>query len=302
MNGIITKQNSPEMIRLMRGRRAAYANAEVWQQLQIAVVVALPALGAAVGLALPEIRPWVAAIALVATLLDVWFLDPMQKTAIKLAARISEIFDCHVLELPWNEFVVGSKPDPELIETKCAAFKGDEEKLRGWYKPIEIANAPLPLARIICQRENLWYNAGLRRRAGEVLAAIAAFVAVTACILGMVNDLSIAEFVVFLAAPSSPVIFWALRERVRQRDAADALEHVKAAADRFWKVASSEGCPDAESAARSREFQDAIYLRRALSALPLPVIYRVLRPTMERTMKVGAADHLRQIGVTVSLI
>ena len=41
-------------------------------------------------------------------------------------------------------------------------WSGNESKLRDWYSDID-DTAPLVLARIVCQRTNLWYDSSLRR-------------------------------------------------------------------------------------------------------------------------------------------
>lgn len=301
MNKIIEAQNSPPMIRLMRARRRIYQDAEFWQNLQIWLMVFVPALGAALGILVPSARPFVALAAFIATLFDVWLMDPQQKECNRVAARITESFDCAVLELPWNEFVAGRPLDPEFVERKSREYKGTDEELKGWYKPPEIAQAPLPLARVICQRQNLWYNGDLRQRGANILAGLAGCLVLGVIIIGVLADMSIVDLTVSLVAPASPILIWSLRERIRQRDAAVAIEQVKTAADAFWNAAARSGCPDdAECLRKSREFQDAIYLRRSSSVLPLPWLYGLFRPKMEVSMGAGAADRLRQIGVVVA--
>jgi hypothetical protein len=235
--------------------------------------------------------------ALAATLIDVWLIDPMQKDAIKLGAKVSETFDCEVLELPWNEFVAGARLDPELIERHSAAFRGDESELQGWYSPPAIGLAPLAMGRLICQRENLWYNRDLRRRAVGLLGILAGALVLVVVVLAAVLDLTLAEMIVTVAAPASPVLLWALRERLRQREAADSIDQVKTAAETFWNQAVNAEPSDDDAARRSREFQDAIYQRRAGTALPLPGLYRASRPGMEAPMMAGAIERLRQIGI-----
>jgi len=53
----------------------------------------------------------------------VWFLlhlalQGFEKKWRVLAATIQEVFDTRVLDLPWNEAVVGPKPPPEAVAWK----------------------------------------------------------------------------------------------------------------------------------------------------------------------------------------
>lgn len=116
-------------------------------------------------LAAPDVRPYTAALALLVALVDVTLLDRVQRARLKLAAKIGEAFDCEVLSLPWNRFVAGRPAEPETVAEAASAWRGGDETLVDWY-PAAVGRAPLHLARIICQRTNLWYDAKLRRHYG----------------------------------------------------------------------------------------------------------------------------------------
>jgi SMODS-associating 4TM effector domain len=53
-------------------------------------------------------------------------------------------------------------------------------------------------------------------------------------------------------------------------------------------------CGEVECERRSREFQDAIFGRRIANPLILPLIYRFMRPELERRMQAGADALLKQ--------
>ena len=53
-------------------------------------------------------------------------------------------------------------------------------------------------------------------------------------------------------------------------------------------------CGEVECERRSREFQDAIFGRRAANPLILPLIYRFMRPDLEQQMEAGAGALLKQ--------
>jgi hypothetical protein len=293
MNQITEKQDTPGMLRLLHARGRIYDEAERLQVVQVAVAAVAPVLSAVAGLAFAELRPWVAALAVVAALADAAWLDRALRSRLKLAAGVSELFDCEVLEIPWNDFVAGKRPEPEVVEAAAAASTRDQNVLRGWYAPPEINSIPLLLARLVCQRENLWYNSSLRRRGGAVLVGAAVVTVALLWLAGLVLGLSLRDFVITLVVPVSPLMTWALRERFRQGDTADALEQIRSAAEAFWENAVRFVTDDEQSARRSREFQDAIFLRRVASPLPLPWLYGRLRASMEREMSAGAADLVR---------
>jgi len=47
---------------------------------------------------------------------DLLWLAPWQKGFVSEQAKIQEAFDGDVLELPWNDFKIGAKPDHELVK------------------------------------------------------------------------------------------------------------------------------------------------------------------------------------------
>ncbi len=293
-NQITVRQETPGMLRLLLARGRIYDEAERIQVTQVAVAAIAPVLGAMAGLAFAGLRPWVAALAVAAALLDAAWLDRALKGRLRLAAGVSELFDCEVLEMPWNDFVAGKRPEPEVVNAAAAASNRKQNTLRGWYAPQEIGSLPITLARLVCQRENLWYNSSLRRRGGTVLVCAASVAVGLLWFAGLALGLSLRDFVITLIVPVSPLATWAMRERFRQGDTADALEQIKSAAEAFWEDALRSGTSDEQGARRSREFQDAIFLRRVASPLPLPWLYRRLRTSMEQEMSAGAADLVRQ--------
>jgi pimeloyl-ACP methyl ester carboxylesterase len=86
-----------------------------------------------------------------------------------------------VLDISWNEFVVGARFDAEEVFENAREIlrAGDEERLRDCY-PTVVADAPIEVARLICQRENLVYDSELRIAYGRVLFwSIVWFIGVT---------------------------------------------------------------------------------------------------------------------------
>jgi hypothetical protein len=57
-------------------------------------------------------------------------------------------------------------------------------------------------------------------------------------------------------------------------------------------------CADAECEQRSREFQDAIFNRRASNPLIFPMIYNLMRSKMETSMNAGAEALLQDANIS----
>jgi hypothetical protein len=296
VNAIPERQNTPEFIRLLRARSQTYRRAVQLQVVQLVLTVAVPVVSAILGLLVVEARPYVAALALAITLIDIAVLDRAMKRRLKTAALICEEFDCALLEMPWNRFAAGKRPSPEIISEADRTWPKGEEKLEDWYPPI-VGSAPLHLARIVCQRTNLWYDATLRERYSNVLLIGAIAIVLCLCAAGLIANLSFTDFVVTIVAPSGPLLSWALRDAIKQRETADAQKIARDEAEALWELAIANHCADDECARRSREFQNTIFQRRVNNPLLFPMIYNRLRPEMETDMNLGAAELLRSAGL-----
>jgi hypothetical protein len=292
MNTIDHDQDTPELQRLLKARQRIYADATRYQSLQIAITVVLPVLGAVLSFLRPETRPYVALYGLIATACDTTWIDRMQRRLLKVAAKVSEEFDCLLLKMPWNSFVAGKREDAEVVDAAARRWNDDAATIAGWYVGIS-PSARHTMARLVCQRMNLQYDASLRRKYGVYLVS-GAFIALILLMIGAVaNDLKLIDSVA-VAATISPAIFWAAREHFRQSDAANANETLKGEAEKFMESIRAGGCDDAECDRRSRELQDAIFQRRVVNPLILPLVYNRLRGELEMQAQAGADALLRK--------
>jgi hypothetical protein len=295
MNNIPTLQNEEAQLKLLRARTHLYGRATRLMVVQLLLTLIVPVVGAVLAIFRPEFRAYVAAASLAAVIIDALVLDRQYKLLMKRAAKIAEQFDCTVLDLPWDQFTVGDKVEGEDIHAAARAYaaRHDDKKLRGWY-PESVGTAPLHLARIICQRTNLRYDSQLRRSYGVIIQVVALTLFGGLVVSGLVQNLPMTDWVLSMA-PAAPILAWAAREYYRQRDAADLLEDLMKEAKKLWVGAQAGECDDDDCRQRSREFQNAIYTRRATSPLVMPFLYRVKRLRLEDEMSEGAADFLRDL-------
>jgi hypothetical protein len=293
-NDIPRLQNEPGQIRLRKAIRATFDLARGVVVLQAALAVAAPVAGAVVTLFVPEARPWVAAIAMLIILLDAAGLDRWQKKLLRLGARFGEAFDYRVLELPWDGFTAGQEPEPEELRRAEARYerRGLKAALTDWY-PVSVGGAPLHLARLMCQRTNLHYDSNLRRSYASVLRQTAVAVPVLLVLATAVVTNRITDFLLLLATVT-PLIAWCVREAFRQQDTADVLEDLMTQARGLWSDALADRCGDDHCNARAREFQSAIFVRRATATPILPGVYASRRAGLEDEMYAAAADFLAE--------
>lgn len=291
-NPIPARQNAEPQLKLLRARQWTYLVATRFMVLQIVLTVLLPIAGTVVTIFVPTLRPHFAALALAVLLLDAIFLDRRYKDLLKRAAKIGEKFDCAVLGLPWNSFVAGDEPEAEEIRSGARrwAARRDDAKLVDWY-PLAAGEMPLALGRIVCQRANLRYDSQLRRSFGTVIVTVVVLIMGGLVVAGLLQDLNFTAWILALA-PATPLLSWAGREYYRQRDTADLLDELMKKAKAFWKRALSGECDEDACLAQSREFQNAIYLRRSTSPLVIPYLYKFRRLALEDEMNAAADDFL----------
>lgn len=296
MNSIARLQADENQLKLLRARSYLYSRASKLAGLQVVLTVLFPVVGAMLSIRYPELRAPVAAMSLTILALDALVFDRQQKLILRRAAKIIEQFDCAVLDMQWASFVAGEKAEAEDIDSAAAKYskrRGDKTLLK-WY-PVEVAQTPMHIGRIICQRSNLRYGSQLRRGYSVVLAYGVVGVIALLIASGFVQNLRMNDWILTVA-PATPILAWAAREYYRHRDMAEALEELLSKANKLWEAAR-KGEYEAEAChQKSRELQNAIYWRRAAGPVVLSFLYRWNRDDLEHEMRQSVAAMTKESG------
>ncbi|WP_020565895.1 S-4TM family putative pore-forming effector [Methylosarcina fibrata] len=294
MNEIEKIQNQPEMIRIVRAFIVIYNRSKQYQAIALLVTMLLPILGGIAAVFKPDLKPFIAIFALSFGFIDALLIDRSHKVRMKTAAKLQEEFDCHVLSLEWNKFLVGRAVDPEDVarESSCKLSASDERRLTDWY-PTVAKELPIHLARIICQRTNLWYDRELRTRYRNIISWSIALIVIASTVVSSTVGFTVTSFVITILVPISPALNWAIREYYRQTDAMKTLENLKSEIEKLWDKALGNATVE-EVTEASRELQDAIFAHRASSPLIFNWLYKPLRPKMESNMNSGAEYWVKQ--------
>ncbi|MGP4673626.1 S-4TM family putative pore-forming effector [Agrobacterium salinitolerans] len=285
---IADRQNEKRAIDFMKARQNVWARAKMLLLIQIFASVLLPAAFTVGGLLYPNFKPIAATVAIFISIMDLALLDRAYKSLIGKAAKFGEEFDIFVFDIPWNAYICGARPDHESVVEEAAAFDKkraqDRQQILDWY-PVIFREVPLPIARFMCQRTNVWYDSTMRKRyATWILAAIVIVCGYLLC-TALLNPLPLGELVLTYLAPLSPLLLWSVREYFRQRDTASSQDTIKKLAESLWSKAADGTTSDLADA---RHLQDAIYLRRSNSPLIFPGLYSAMRTKLEVQMKAGA--------------
>ncbi len=290
MNEIVTTQARVENKLLLRARDRNYRAAKLTQGIVVLVSVMLPILGVLVGPSHPEVRPYVALSALVLLLLETALIDHLQKDRLKRGAKLQEQFDTEVFILQWNRFVVGARVEPEDVRALSAKPLNAtrEGHFDNWYEPC-VSQLPLHLARLVCQRTNISYDARLRRKYGGGLLFLTILFGVGLLFVGLAMGLKFPDLLMTLLVPFMPILTWALKERLQHANTASSLTNLGAEWDKIWMRALG-GASEAEITSESRSLQDAIYQHRERSPLVFDWVYYRLRAVNEDEAHHAAAD------------
>jgi len=295
VNNIAQTQMTSRMIELLKANILTCRRAKNYQAIFITITIFIPLLGIFALSDYPQVKPYLAMLALFFSGFDVLFFDPWQRSRIKTAAKIQEEFDCTVLDIDRNAFLVGKKVDPEEIQDIVSRrmTKKDQQRLENWY-PAAVSQLPIHLARLVCQRTNLWYDLTLRNTYRQCTLGLLILLMVTMSVYSIITDAQMASLVLSVLVPLTPLIIWTLREYVRHGDTIELLSRLKGEIEKTWDVSTSTTSPEA-MAAYSRKLQDAIFSHRASSPLIFDWVYFLKRRKMEPQMNGGAQQWVNDL-------
>ncbi len=298
IKGLAARQNEPVQLRLLQAQRQLYADAKQLLRLQLALLVVLPVAAATVSLLFPDpaIKGWIAIASIIVTVVDISVLDRHQKRKIENGAKVQEAFDCAVLELPWDDFVVGTPAEPEIVldartrHDQKFGFKG----LRNWY-PVEPGDTPVHLGRLICQRGVLVYDSGLRRPYAVAVLMLAGAIFFGLVLVALIGGVTIEGLVLSVFAPAAPVVTWALREYYRHSDAADANDKLRSKVESICNSAMRGERSSETYTLQARQIQSELYKLRKGKPLVFDGVYRLLRSHSEYRMRAVATEQVRTV-------
>lgn len=284
MNQIPTKQNSPQQLERLAAQRELYSAAKTLHVVQIITTVAIPIVLAIIALFSEEFSVVVAIFGVAAFIADISLIEPEINKKKTKAAKIQELFDCEVLELPKSPLkVVDDVTVEEVLQHYDAHAKiaSNIEKIKDWYSPT-IGVLPLATARILCQRTNCWWDSKLRNNYSNFLKFSAIGIFSIIILIGLIGDLSLI-YVTLIASGLVPFFQFCIKQRNDNLDAAKRLNQLVQFSTSLWEKAF-DGTPDDKLCRESRKLQDEIFEHRKRSPLILNLYYDYFRDKDEVLM------------------
>lgn len=289
MNNIEEKQNQDAELERLASQRCLYSESKkiafLRTTLALLIAIAFPLLSENV----PVLKNLLTAAALGYLWMDFHLLKSLEEGKRTAGAKVQEMFDISVLEIPWNGIVAEERIDNEEIG-KCLLKTGTSsfDQLRNWY-PIGISKLPLQTARAVCQRANLWWDSELRRQYSYVLTTL--IIVLSGAVIWINKDKTVANAVVFFA--SVIPLFTLLLERIQShRQAADRLDKLETQVDGFL----DDACQHADfqiDISQTRSIQDELFRHRS-TVVPIPdFFYNLLKRRFEHLMGFNAARYIQ---------
>ncbi|MCD7954229.1 MAG: S-4TM family putative pore-forming effector [Lachnospiraceae bacterium] len=218
-NGIVSRQNEDGSIAMLAAQRQLYDNAKKFYTLSIALSVWLPFALSVALLFVPEVTAINIALYVVSIICTVSyiFIEKYIEEKKKLAAFIQQKFDTYVYTMPWNERIFGRdrNVDHEIAVYSKKILQNPQKRnnLRDWYTP-KVDDKNIVDGILLCQRENLGWDVGLRKRFKVISIVMIVILCCGVCAMGLWKNEEVIELFCRIAFVA-PMIKW-LADTVRQ--------------------------------------------------------------------------------------
>lgn len=201
--GITTRQDQPEH----QARLLAYSHLyKVAQRFRLARAAGSATIAATPLLTwrYPGLAEIIAAIAgawlIVARLLVNWG----ETTYTERAVNVQELYDTKLFGLPWNTALAGREPLPDDVADAARHMTLTEDHIK-WYRS-DLTGVPWPADVLLCQRESAVWSRADHRGYGRTLLGAAAILFVLTAAIGLVADLTLADYLIKLGLPITPAL------------------------------------------------------------------------------------------------
>ncbi len=223
-------------------------------------------------------------------------VNPWAKREARRGATVQEMFDVDLFGLPWNQTAAGDRLPPHEVNYLVRKFtpsRGRGDRLRDWY--VDTDGVPQPYDVLICQEQNLGWDARLRRRWARVLLSAVIVWTLLGILVGYLADLTVAETVARWYLPAAAALLLGIDGYRIQREVAAERERIVPLIQEEIDRAQPPPLPAAEFRRllkTAREIQDVILTTRKQVARVPEWFYAWFRDVDQRDFQ-SNADHLR---------
>ncbi len=287
---IVAAENLERNIQKLSAQRELYSRAKTtlgWQVfLAVPVTLILAVFNLYFEVQYQQNIEWVVAgYAVILFIIDSFFLDRSISLKKEKAAKIQEQFDCEVLQIKWNKYLIDEKPDSEdIIKFHNLRVKRKKvDKFKNWYSE-KISVIQNNVAKLICQRSNVMYDFALRRKFLVWIISIGVISLIILSVIALMKDLSFRSYLVNAITPFLPLFTLATKLYQENKRSIENLISAKATIQQVWSEVIEDINNEDISELAIRGIQDRIFLNRKDNALIPDFIYNKLRKGLEEQM------------------
>ncbi len=203
MNDIISKQNNPHLIELLKAQRIAYSQCktlQIFDVVSIVIAIVFPVLT----LKLPEYQNVINAFGVLWTIAYL-LTEFYRKNKTTQGAVIQEQFDTELYDMKWNEILCKDKVNIDTVQELATKYLKDD--LTNWYST-KISNAnPKEVAIILCQRINFSWEISQRRKFVVFLSILAGLYYLSYILVGFKFNIGFFDLLVILSPSISFLVY-----------------------------------------------------------------------------------------------
>lgn len=291
MNAIISHQNDPSILDKLSAQRNLYNKAKTLRGVRFGLGVFL-----IVCLSVSRLI-WVdceaVETALIVATAVALITEPLLESTINkhrvLAAQIQQRLDNELYGFDWDDRVCGREPSDELI----CDLKDDlvYEKLKNWYDVGIGSVGDDRVAILLCQRENISYDSGLRSWYVTLCAWVASILAVLVITLSFAEGWDMMKFLVFGILPAIPIAEWFIT--IFQDNASDN-EHLLALEDLVKSETEKALSGGTVSKKTLQKIQNLLFLHRKSGYLIPSWFYKCKRKRSEQRAAYSVSEFLKK--------
>jgi hypothetical protein len=214
-------------------------------------------------------------------------LDGHERSLHRDAVRIQEEFDTRIFGLEWNKGLAGEAVLASDVRRYAADFSGEANEVDTWF--VDTTGVPKWIAALIRQWQGAAWAKDDHRRFSILLAGgVGCLIALTVTV-GLITDLTLADYLAALALPILPVILSLQEMRSRHRNQVDERGRAEALINSALiriRVSSEADATERES----RQVQDALYLSRLTGGRIPQWLYKMFREKNVRAIDAAASQ------------
>jgi SMODS-associating 4TM effector domain len=296
MNQITTIQNSQKQLERLAAQRELYSSAKRLFNLQLVGNILVPLTLSFISAFHGNFSVYVAIYGICFFVVDTLLVEPGIKLRKSKAAKVQELFDSDVLELPKSPFKTVADITVEEILTSYDAHRkiqSNIERIKNWYN-VNLDGLNVSVARLICQRINYSWECRLRRAYGNLLKIINVLLPLIVVGVALFAGLEINQLML-IGGGLLPLFRFVTKQYQENKESGERLMKLNNHFDSVWEKVILGKIDKDELKETARRIQDEIFDNRTKSPLIPDTFYRLYRPKEEALMGKSAASLVAEL-------